>query len=133
MRLESYRSKWTPIDKIVADGVRCTNGHSAVLVNPHNGTHGTITVQNVVADSCESAVRLANESTLEGSFASDSTISGVKVKPGNRAQVRDPSPGGHVGAWVIGTSKWSIDSDKPLGYTVRLSNVEGGGLSYRNR
>jgi hypothetical protein len=132
-RLESFRSNWTPIDDIVADGVTCKNGHTAVLVNPHNGTHGTFTVRNVVADSCESAVRLANESTLEGSFASDNTISGVKVIPGNRAQVRDPSPGGYVGAWVIGASKWSIDNDKPLGYTVRLSNVDGGELSYRNR
>jgi hypothetical protein len=132
LRLESFRSKWTPIDNIVVDGVTCTNGHDAVHVNPHNGTHGTITVRNVIADSCESAVRLGNESTLEGSFASDSTISGVTAIPGNRAQVRDPSPGGHVGAWNIGSSKWSIDNDKPLGYTVRLSHVAGGGLRYRD-
>lgn len=133
LRLESFKGNWTPIDDIVADGVTCKNGHDAVHVNPHDATHGTITVRNVVADSCESAVRLASDSTLEGSFASDSTISGVKVIPGNRAQVRDPSPGGSVGAWVIGASKWSIDNDKPLGYTVGLSKVESVGLTYRNR
>jgi len=29
LRLESYRNNWTPIDNLVADGVRCTNGHDA--------------------------------------------------------------------------------------------------------
>lgn len=132
LRLESFRSNWTPINNIVADGVTCKNGHTAVLVNPHEGTHGTFTVRNVVSNSCQSALSLHNESTLEGFFASDSTISGVKVVPGNQAQVRDPAPGGNVGAWYIGESQWSVDNAKTLGYTVGLSNVDGGGLSYRN-
>ena len=131
LRLESYRGNWTPIDNIIADGVTCTNGHDAVHVNPHDGAHGTITLRNIVANSCESALSLKNESTGGGSFASDSTVSGVTVLPGNQAQLRDPSPGGYVGAWVIGGSKWSIDNDKPLGYTIGLSNVDDGGLSYR--
>jgi len=129
LRLESYRDNWTPIDNIVADGVRCTNGHDAVQMNPHGATHGTVTIQNVVADSCESALSLKQDSALGGSFASDSSIGGVTVIPGNQAQLRDDATTGDVGAWVIGPSRWCIDNEDPLGYTIGLSNVDCGGLS----
>jgi hypothetical protein len=132
LRLEIYRANFTPIDNIVADGVRCTNGHNAVHMNPHGATHGTVTIQDVVANSCESALSLKQDSDLGGSFASDSTISGVTVIPGNQAQLRDDAITGDVGAWIIGPSKWCIDKDDPLDYTIGLSNVDCGGLSYRH-
>jgi len=129
LRLESFRGNWTPIDNIFAEGVTCKNGHDAVHVNPHNATHGTFSVQNVVADSCESAIRLANDADLAGSYAGGSTITGVTVIPGDRAQLRDDATTGYVGAWVAGPSRWCIDNDVPLGYTVGLSDVDCGGLS----
>lgn len=133
LRLESFRGNWTPIDNIFADGVTCKNGHDAVHVNPHNATHGTFTVQNVVADSCESAIRLANDANLAGSYAADSTITGVTVIPGDQAQLRDDATTGDVGAWVVGPSRWCIDKEDPLGYTIGLSDVDCGRLRNRSQ
>jgi hypothetical protein len=131
LRLESLRDNWTPIDNLVADGVRCKNGHDAVHMNPHGAQHGKVTIQNVVADSCESALSLKTDEVLGGSFGADSSITGVTVIPGNQAQLRDDAKTGYVGAWVIGPSRWCIDNDDPLGYTIGLSNVDCGGLSNR--
>jgi hypothetical protein len=131
LRLENYGDNWTPFDNIVADGVRCKNGHDAVHMNPHGAMHGTVTIRNVVADSCESALSLKQDSALGGSFASDSSITGVTVIPGNQAQLRDDATTGYVSAWVVGPSRWCIDNDDPLGYTIGLSNVDCGGLSNR--
>ncbi len=131
LRLENYRDNWTPIDNLVADGVRCTNGHDAVHMNPHGAQHGTVNIRNVVADSCESALSLKDDEEVGGSFGADSSITGVTVIPGNQAQLRDDATSGAVGAWVIGPSRWCIDNDDPLGYTIGLSNVDCGGLSNR--
>jgi hypothetical protein len=130
LRLENFANA-TPIDDLFADGVTCKNGHNAVHVNPHEfDQHGSYHVQNVVADSCESAVMLHNTANQAGSFA-PSTISGVTVIPGNQAQLRDPGSGGFVGAWVIGRSKWCLDNEDPLGYQVKLSDMDCGGLPNR--
>jgi len=131
LRLESYRNNWSPIDNLVADGVRCTNGHDAVHMNPHGAQHGTLTIRNVVADSCESALSLKVDRVLGGSFGADSPITGVTVMPGNQAQLRDDVTTGYVGAWVIGPSRWCIDNNDPLGYTIGLSHVNCGGLPNR--
>src|SRR3712207_9391079 len=64
--------------------------------------HGKITIRNVVADSCESALSLKVDRVLGGSFGADSSITGVTVMPGNQAQLRDDATTGAVGAWVIG-------------------------------
>jgi hypothetical protein len=130
LRLENF-TQWTPIDRFTADGVRCVNGHNAVQINPHEAQHGAIQVTNVTAESCESAISLKNSAKLAGSIGAGSSIDGVTVIPGNQAQLRDPAPGGYVGAWVIGPSRWCIDNDDPLGYTIGLSNVDCGGLSNR--
>jgi hypothetical protein len=130
LRLENYQN-WTPIDNLVADGVRCKNGHDAVHMNPHGAQHRTVTIRNVVADSCESALSLKDDEALAGSFGADSSITGVTVIPGNQAQLRNDATTGAVGAWVIGPSRWCIDNDDPLGYTIGLSNVDCGGLSNR--
>lgn len=127
LRLESFENNWTPMANITADGVTCTDGHNPVHVNPHNGTHGTFRIKNVVADSCEQAIRLGNDANLTGSFANDSTIDGVRVIPGSRAQLRDPGDRGYVGAWIIGDSKRCTQTDSPLGYGVTLSNMDCGG------
>jgi hypothetical protein len=131
LRLESYRNNWTPIDNVVADGVRCTNGHDAVHMNPHGAQHRKVTIRNVVADSCESALSLKVDRVLGGSFGADSSITGVTVMPGNQAQLRDDVTTGYVGAWVRGPSRWCIDNNDPLGYTIGLSNVDCGGLPNR--
>jgi hypothetical protein len=131
LRVESYARNWTPMDNIVADGVTCKNGHDAVHMNPHGATHGTVTVRNVVADSCESALSIKTDAQLGGSYASDSSIDSVTVIPGDQAQLRDPAPGGYVGAWIIGPSQWCVDSRDNLGYTIGLSNLDCGGLSSR--
>ena len=68
LRLENYSNNWTPMSNIVADGVRCKNGHDAVHMNPHGATHtGPITIKNVVADSCKSALSIAGEGTASRS------------------------------------------------------------------
>jgi hypothetical protein len=131
LRVESFKSNATPMDNIIADGVTCKNGHDAVHMNPHGMNHGTITVRNVTADSCESAVSIKTDSTLGGSYASDSSIDGVTVIPGNLAQDRDSDPTNDTGSWVVGPSKWCIDNDDSLGHTIGLSNVDCGGLSNR--
>jgi Pectate lyase superfamily protein/Thrombospondin type 3 repeat len=127
LRLENYSNNWTPMSNIVADGVTCKDGHDAVHMNPHGARHGKVTIRNVVADSCESALSLKGD----GSFGADSTITGVTVIPGNQAQLRDEATTGYVGAWVIGPSRWCIDNDDPLGYTISLLNVDCGDLSNR--
>jgi hypothetical protein len=106
-------------------------GGVAFHMNPHGAQHGTVTIRNVVADSCESALSLKTDEVLGGSFGADSSITGVTVIPGNQAQLRDPATTGNVAAWVIGPSRWCIDNDDPLGYTIGLSNVDCGGLSNR--
>jgi hypothetical protein len=135
LRLEPYSHKWTPADEaihnLVADGVRCKNGHDAVHMNPHGAQHGKVTIRNVVADSCESALSLKRDAQKGGSFGADSSITGVTVIPGNQAQLRDDAKSGYVSAWVIGSSRWCIDNDDPLGYTIGLSNVDCGGLPNR--
>jgi polygalacturonase len=132
LRVESFKSNATPMDNIIADGVTCKNGHDAVHMNPHGTNHGTITVRNVTVDSCESALSIKTDSTLGGSYASDSSIDGVTVIPGNLAQDRDSDPTNDAGSWVAGSSKWCIDNDDPLGYAIGLSNVDCGGLSNRH-
>ena len=112
--------------KIFADGVTCKNGHDAVHFNPHGAVHGTVTVRNVVADSCESALSIAGD----GSYASDSSVDGVTVIPGDQAQLRDNVKTGYPGAWVVGPSRWCVD-DRATTYTINLSNVDCGGLSNR--
>jgi hypothetical protein len=134
LRLENYSNHGTPIDNLVADGVRCKNGHDAVHMNPHGARNRKVTIRNVVADSCESALSLKRDAGRVhrgGSFGADSSITGVRVIPGNQAQLRDDGKAGHVGAWVRGRSRWCIDNDDPLGYKIRLSNVDCGGLSKR--
>jgi len=93
--------------------------------------HGKVTIRNVVADSCESALSLKVDRVLGGSFGADSPITGVTVMPGNQAQLRDDVTTGRVGAWVIGPSRWCIDNEDLLGYTIGLSNVDCGDLSNR--
>src|SRR5215213_7377845 len=129
LRVESFKNTATPMDDIIADGVRCKNGHDAVHMNPHGTHHGTITVRNVTVDSCESALSIKRDETLGGSYASDSSIGGVTVIPGNLAQDRDSDPTNDPASWVIGPSRWCIDNEDPLGYTIGLSNVDCGGLS----
>jgi hypothetical protein len=131
LRLESFRNNWTPIDNLVADGVRCKNGHDAVHMNPHGAQHGKVTIRNVVAHSCESALSLKTDEVLGGSFGADSPITGMTVIPGNQAQLRTDATTDPVDAWVIGPSRWCIDNDDPLGYTIGLSNVDCGGLPNR--
>jgi hypothetical protein len=132
LRLESFRNNWTPIDNLLADGVRCQNGHDAVHMNPHGAQHGKVTIRNVVADSCESALSLKTDEVLGGSFGADSSITGVRVIPGNRAQLRTDATTDPVDAWAIGASRWCIDNDDPLGYTIGLSKVDCGGLPNRH-
>jgi Pectate lyase superfamily protein len=131
LRLESYRNNWTPIDNLLADGVRCKNGHDAVHMNPHGAHHGKITIRNVVADSCESALSLKTDELLGGSFGADSSITGVRVIPGKQAQLRTKATSDPLDAWVIGPSRWCIDNNDPLGYKIGLSKVDCGGLPIR--
>jgi hypothetical protein len=131
LRLESFKGSATPMDKIVADGVTCKNGHDALHMNPHGTDHGTITVRNVTVDSCESALSIKKDNTLGGSYASDSSISNVTVIPGNTAQLRDSDPTNDAGSWIIGSSKWCVDTESNLGYKVNLSNMLCGGLPDR--
>ena len=92
---------------------------------------GKVTIRNVVAHSCESAMSLKTDEVLGGSFGADSSITGVTVIPGNQAQLRTDATTDPVDAWVIGPSRWCIDNDDPLGYTIGLSNVDCGGLPNR--
>src|SRR5215208_5217378 len=127
LRLENYSNNWTPMSNIVADGVTCKNGHDAVHMNPHGATHtGTITIKNVVADSCESALSIAGD----GTYGPDTSIDGLTVIPGNTAQIRDPGPGGYVGAWIVGPSPWCVDA-RTTSYNILLSNVNCEGLGNR--
>jgi hypothetical protein len=127
LRLENFQSNWTPMSNIVADGVRCKNGHDAVHMNPHGATHtGPITIKNVVADSCKSALSIAGE----GTYGPNTSIDGLTVIPGNTAQIRDPDPGGRVSARIVGPSRWCVD-DRTTSYEVQLSNVNCGGLPNR--
>jgi hypothetical protein len=131
LRLENFANNWTPQDQITADGVTCENGHSAVMTNPHGATQGTITVTNVVANSCESALSIHTDATAGGSYNATSSISGVTITPGNTAQDRDSDPNTPVGGWVIGPSRWCVDSQSNLGYTIQLSGLNCGGLPNR--
>ena len=127
LRLENYSNNWTPMSNIVADGVTCKNGHDAVHMNPHGATHtGPITIKNVVADSCESALSMAGT----GTYGPNTSIDGLTVIPGNTAQIRDPDPTGSVGAWIVGPSRWCVD-DRTTSYEVQLSNANCGGLPNR--
>jgi hypothetical protein len=127
LRLENYSNNWTPMSNIVADGVTCKNGHDAVHMNPHGATHtGPITIKNVVADSCESALSIAGD----GTYGPDTSIDGLTVIPGNTAQIRDPGPGGYVGAWIVGPSPWCVDA-RTTSYNILLSNVNCEGLGNR--
>jgi hypothetical protein len=103
LRVENYSNGWTPMKNIFADGVICKNGHDAVHWNPHGASHpGPITVRNVVADSCESAMSIAGD----GSYGPNASADGVTVIPGNQAQLRDDVKTDYPGAWVVGPSKW---------------------------
>jgi hypothetical protein len=127
LRLENYSNNWTPMSNIVADGATCKNGHDAVHMNPHGATHtGPITIKNVVADSCESALSIAGD----GTYGPDTSIDGLTVIPGNTAQIRDPGPGGYVGAWIVGPSPWCVDAHT-TSYNILLSNVNCEGLGNR--
>jgi Pectate lyase superfamily protein len=127
LRLENYSNNWTPMSNIVADGVTCKNGHDAVHMNPHGATHtGPITIKNVVADSCESALSIAGD----GTYGPSTSIDGLTVIPGNTAQIRDPGSGGYVGTWIVGQSQWCVD-DRTTSYNILLSNVNCGGLGNR--
>src|SRR5215203_2258070 len=127
LRLENYSNNWTPMSNIVADGVTCKNGHDAVHMNPHGATHtGPITIKNVVADSCESALSIAGD----GTYGPSTSIDGLTVIPGNTAQIRDPDPGGYVGAWIVGPSRWCVDA-RTTSYNILLSNVNCEGLGNR--
>jgi Pectate lyase superfamily protein len=125
LRLENYSNGWTPMKNITADGVTCRNGHDAVHWNPHGAIHpGPLTVKNVTADSCESAISIAGG----GSYGPNSSVDGVTVIPGNQAQDRDSDPTGYSGAWDIAPSKWCVDN-RATSYTINLSNVDCGGLA----
>ncbi|MDQ3930829.1 MAG: glycoside hydrolase family 55 protein, partial [Chloroflexota bacterium] len=128
LRLENYAANWTPIKDITADGVRCTNGNTAVNFNPHDATHqGNIHLTNLTADSCESGVSIKGT----GTYGPDVTVDTLNVIPGNSAQLHDPADTTFVGAWIIGPSQWCVDSRDNLGYTIGLSNLACGGLRSR--
>jgi hypothetical protein len=96
-------------------------------MNPHGATHtGPITIKNVVADSCESALSIAGD----GTYGANTSIDGLTVIPGITAQVRAPGSGGFVGAWIVGLSPWCLN-DRTTSYEVRFSNVNCGGLPNR--
>ena len=125
LRVENYSNGWTPMENIFADGVTCKNGHDAVLWNPHGASHpGPITVRNVVADSCESAMSIAGA----GSYGPNASADGVTVIPGNQAQLRDDVKTGYVGSWVVGPSKRCLN-DRATSYTVKITNMDCGGLN----
>jgi hypothetical protein len=126
LRLENYSNGWTPMKNITATDVTCTDGHNAVMFNPHGASHlGGIHVRDVVADSCEEAVSI----TGDGTYGPDVSVDGVEAIPGLTAQVRDPDPGGYVGAWLIGPSPWCV-GDRGT-YPVSISNLSCGGLPNR--
>jgi hypothetical protein len=96
-------------------------------MNPHGAQHGKVTIRNVVADSCESALSIKGD----GPFGADSSITGMIVTPGNQAQLLDDATTGYVGAWVVGPSRWCIDNEISPSYSVSVSGVDCGGLSNR--
>jgi hypothetical protein len=126
LRLENFASSWTPMKNITASGVTCTNGHEAIGFNPHGATHlGNIHITNVTADSCEAAIGISGD----GTYGPNVSVDGLTVIPGDNAQVRDPAPGGFVGAWMIGDSQWCV-ADRGT-YPVSISNLSCRGLPNR--
>jgi hypothetical protein len=127
LRLENYKQNVTPMRNIVADGVTCTDGHAAVLFNPHGFTHpGPFTVTDVRANSCEEGVQVGGNSIDGGSYGPDASVDGLGVVPGNTAQVH--SAGLPLGAWVEGLSKYCVQDFAPT-YDVAVTNKSCGGLN----
>jgi hypothetical protein len=128
LRLENFSAGWTPMRNIDANGVTCTNGHTAVQFNPHGATHrGDFYINNVTAKSCESGAVVAGD----GSYGPNAVVDHLTVIPGSTAQVRDPAKDQtYVGAWLVTNSKWCQDI-RSTSYTVSFPNLECGGLPSR--
>lgn len=126
LRLENYKQNVTPMRNIVADGVTCTDGHAAVMFNPHGFTHpGPFTITNVTANSCEEGVQVGGNATDGGSYGLDASVDGLSVVPGNTAQVH--SAGLPLGAWVEGPSRYCVQDFAPT-YNIPVTNKSCGGL-----
>jgi hypothetical protein len=128
LRLENFSNGWTPMHNIDANGVTCTNGHTAVQFNPHGATHrGDFYINNVTAKSCESGAVVAGD----GSYGPNVVVDHLTVIPGSTAQVRDPAMDQtYVGAWLVANYKWCGDI-RSTSYTVSFPNLECGGLPNR--
>ena len=132
LRLESFEATWTPIDDLYANDVTCTNGHEAVLLNPHNAIHGDFHITDVNANACEAAISV-QANPANGSYGPGSTIDDVTVVAGNTAQVRDTS-GPLVGSWTIGPARYCLDLEQGVNYAdnLTITNLSCAGLPYDN-
>ncbi|CAB9494523.1 hypothetical protein [Alteromonas macleodii] len=97
LRLESHTknlrdlTKFTPLNNIRANNIKCEKGNAAFMVSPHFVKNGQFNVDNIKAKGCGWAVRTSNGFTTKeekslglyaGSFSAKSTIRNVSAQFG---------------------------------------------------
>jgi hypothetical protein len=126
LMMEPFETNWSPAIDVVANNVSATDGRMAVLFNPHNTQNGTVTITNVTSTSCEYGLKVEDDDAfVDGSFAADSSVSGLTVVSGNNAMRKMAGSFG----WTRGASRFCTSIEASLTYTApALSGVSCGGL-----
>lgn len=84
------------LNNLFARNIRCTNGRSAVFLQPHAATHGSVQITKVVAKSCSYAVEAApgfvrasenSQGIKPGTFNGPINIDGITSTFGLKAHV----------------------------------------------
>jgi hypothetical protein len=130
LRFETDAQYPSRVSAVNASTIGCTNGRAALVLSPHSQKNGDVHVTGITANSCEQGVRIAGDlrSSSGGSFTG-ATVSGVTVRGGSTAQVRDPSATDpSLGGWMVGHSAKCVNVDSRAHYTVKVTNVACTGV-----
>jgi hypothetical protein len=134
LRLESASHNTSGyINEIYGDNIVCRNGHAAFTAAPHCDRHGSFSIRNVTAVSCNAGVTVGPGQTydpvalpgckLMGSFSNSSRIDGVHAIYGVHAQgtAQDSNTPACVPC-LAGLPK------VPLNWECEISNIEATGF-----
>jgi hypothetical protein len=127
LRLEQDANGSNHIDGLVADGVWCRNGASAVSINPHSGWLHNARITNVTTEEASEAIRIAAGVTNTQNVVIDgASLMGSSTAGSTNAQVRGSGASGISISFFPGPSQEDISGSVPR--TIRLANISSRGV-----
>jgi len=126
LRLEQDANGSNHIDGLVADGVWCRNGASAISINPHNGWLHNAKITNITTEEASEAIRIASATATQNVVIDGATLLGSSTAGSRNAQVRGAGASGISISFTQGPAQEDISGGVPR--TIRLVNVSSRGV-----